>query len=181
MLFRLRIVSPFLTNENDYDDVIMKTVFPLKKREAVILYPRNNAYCQINKTTTQKARKARSPGPGLPVARAKRWARGLLRAIKWSNTEPLTNLSLKNLQFFRSLYISSSILSKRGSFYLMAPSLKTPCLPCRGPRVSTISFWFSASMFWFFIRRSKTADLVWMGCLAAQVLLDFSLSSYSNP
>ena len=50
---------------------------------------------------------------------------------------------------------------KEGAFILVAPSLETSCFPCRGPRVSTISFWISASMFWFFIRRSKTADLVW--------------------
>ena len=87
--------------------------------------------------------------------------RFLLSDPTMQRPEPLTNLRLENLQIFRSLYISSSILSKRGSFYLVAPSLKTSCLPCRGPRVSTISFWISASMFWFFIRRSKTADLLW--------------------
>ena len=52
---------------------------------------------------------------------------------------------------------SNAVLSKRGRF----PSVKTFCLYCRWPRVSTISFWISASMFWFFIRRSKTANLVW--------------------
>ena len=48
---------------------------------------------------------------------------------------------------------------KRGRFP-KATSVKTFCLYCRWPRVSTISFWISALMFWFFIRRSKTADLV---------------------
>ena len=78
-----------------------------------------------------------------------------------SQPEPLTNSLLENLQIFWNFYISNAILSKTGSFNLMAPSIKTSCLPCRGPRVSTISLFISASMFWFFNRRSKTADLVW--------------------
>ena len=60
----------------------------------------------------------------------------------WVRNVP-TCITKRNAMFLHRLrcsYKISAILLKRGRSYLVAPSLNTSCFPCRGPRVSTISF-----------------------------------------
>ena len=49
---------------------------------------------------------------------------------------------------------------KGGAFFWWRPLLKSSWFPYRGPKISTISLLFRLQYFDFFIRRSKTADLV---------------------
>ena len=49
---------------------------------------------------------------------------------------------------------------KEGALIWCRHLLKLQAFPYRWPELSTISFWISASVFWFFIRGSKKADLL---------------------
>ena len=79
--------------------------------------------------------------------------------IKFLKHPPLFLAVRRSSHFCEMVVNFYAVLSKRGRFS-KAPYLKTSCFPCRGPRVSTINFLFGLQYFDFFIRRSKTADLL---------------------
>ena len=111
----------------------------MKKRQVVGKKIKNKSSEQVEQSEQSAKRKKRS-----------------------SKKQSPSQIYVRRICNFLEVYASLVPYSpKEGAFILVAPSLETSCFPCRGPRVSTISFWISASMFWFFIRRSKTADLVW--------------------
>ena len=56
--------------------------------------------------------------------------------------------------------IFTAVLSKRGRFFLVAPSLKKFMVSLQRAKYFYDQRFISASIFWFSIRQSKTADLV---------------------